>query len=268
MVHLSRSSPVRSAVLAVVVLALGGVVPAVQADIVGFNNGVGWTGNNNATGGPTFTASSLTLTDGGLFEARSAFYNTAQTITSFTAAFTYQATMPGGLGLADGATFMLQNQGTTALGGSGGALGMSGITPSAEVEFNVYAGHTIGTAFETNGANSTIYMPTGSVNLASGDPIRVLLAYNGSVLTETLTDLTTAASFTTSYTVNLASVLGGTTALVGFTGGTGAGSSLQVISNFFFVPEPSSLVLAGTGLAAVTALGLRRRPSVAAKQDC
>jgi hypothetical protein len=249
------------AILGITIVVVGLGAPAVRGGgISGFSNGVGWTGNNNGTGGPAFTTSTLTLTDGGLSEARSAFFNTAQSIGQFSAEFLYQATQPGGEGLADGATFTLQTQGLTALGSSGNGLGVSGITPSAEVEFNVFSNYTIGTNFATNGA-TTNYISTGAVNVASGDPIQVLLSYNGSVLSETLTDLTTSASFSTSYTTDLASILGSGTALVGFTGGTGAGTSVQVISNFSFlsVPEPSSLVLLGVAGAALGTFELGRR---------
>jgi Legume lectin domain len=247
------------------VLALG--APAVRGGgINGFGNGVGWTGNTNGTGEPTFTTDTLTLTDGGLSEARSAFYNTAQSIGQFTAQFTYQPTQPGGEGLADGATFTLQTQGLSAMGSQGSALGVGGtvspITPSAEFEINIFSNHTIGTNFVTNGATSN-YNPTGAVNVASEDPIQVLLSYNGSVLSETLTDTNTNATFSASYTIDIASVLGGGSALVGFTGGTGAGSSVQVISNFTFqsslIPEPSSLVLLGVACSAIGAIGFVRR---------
>jgi hypothetical protein len=94
-----------------------------------------------------------------------------------------------------------------------------------------------------------------SPDLASGDPILVSLSYNGSTLTETLTDQTTSQTFHTSYAVDLAGVLG-STALVGFTGSTGGGSSVQTITNFTYaptsVPEPGSFVLLGIGLVAVT----------------
>jgi hypothetical protein len=244
-------------------LALVVVAPTAQADILGFNNGVGWTANNNGSG-PTFTATTLTITDGGFFELRSAYNNTPQSITQFNASFTYQATSPGGIGLADGTTFILQNQGLNALGlgNDGSGLGVNGISPSAEVELNVYAGHTIGTNFEINGANSQNYMSTSPVDLASGDPILVNLSYNGTTLTERLTDTVTSATFSTSYSVNLASVLGGSTALVGFTGSTGAGTSVQTVSNFSYltaVPEPASLVLMGIGVSAMTVWQRRRR---------
>jgi hypothetical protein len=258
----SRAFTTHSAILALAISMW--VLPAATArggGINGFDNGVGWTGNSNGTGGPAFTASTLTLTDGGLLEARSAFYNTAQPIGVFSVQFTYQASMPGGEGLADGATFTLQTQGLSALGSTGSGLGAGGITPSAEVEFNIYNGHTIGTNFATNGATSS-FNSTSPVDVSSGDPILVSLTYNGSTLSETLTDLSTKATFNTSYSTNLASVLGSGNAYVGFTGGTGEGSSVQVISNFVFqnsVPEPSGLVLLGIASIALGAFEFNRR---------
>jgi hypothetical protein len=229
-------------------LIVGAVVVTTRADITGFNNGVGFTLN----GGPTISGGTATLTDSNNFEARSLYYDTPQSISAgFQASFTYQATNGGGLGLADGTTFVLQNQGLNALGGSGSGLGYSGITPSAAVAFDLFVGS--GTSFNTNG-NTGGYTSTSPVNINSGDPIAVSLSYNGTshVLTENLTDSTTSATFSTSYTSDLASVLGGGTALVGFTAGTGGGFSTQTVSNFSFinsVPEPTSLALwAGCGL--------------------
>jgi hypothetical protein len=253
----------------VAAVALLWLAPAVQAGTTGFNNGTGWSSNSFGSGSAAFTTSTLTLTDGGFGEARSAYFNTAQPVANWSALFTYTASGPGGLGLADGVSFILQNQGLTAVGGGGSGLGMSGITPSAEVEFNLFTGfgHPVGTTFETNGADNQNYMTTGSVNIASGDPIRVSLSYSGSLLSETLQDLSTSATFSTSYTTNLVGVLGSPTALIGFTGGTGAGTSVQVISNFSFsnsaLPEPSSLLMAVTGAAGLALYGLWRRRPVA-----
>lgn len=234
------------------------------AQINGFNNGVGYTANSDGAL-PTFFGNSVTLTDGGGNEHRSIYSNTKQSITQFTSQFTYQA-QPGS-GLADGATFILQNVGLNALstnnGGSG--LGMNGLSPSAEVEFNVFNGHTVGTNFETNGANSGNYIDTSPVNLDSSDPIRVNLSYNGTTLTEKLTDLTTHSKFSTSYTTDLSSVLGGNTAFVGFTAATGGATSTQTISNFRFtssVPESGGLItltMLGMGGASLLLRRVRAR---------
>jgi hypothetical protein len=53
-------------------------------------------------------------------------------------------------------------------------------------------------------------------------------------LTESLKDLTTGSTWSTSYTENIASIVGATTAYVGITGGTGGAVGSQTISNFVF----------------------------------
>ena len=262
--YFARIASCRSSLLTGL-LIVGAVVATTRADITGFNNGVGFTLN----GGPTISGGTATLTDNNVFEARSLYYDTPQSITGgFQASFIYQATGGNDFALADGTTFVLQNQGLTALGGSGSGLGYSGIAPSASVQFDLF--FNSGTGFNTNG-NTGNYTSTSPVNLNSMDPIGVLLSYNGTthVLTENLTDLSTSATYSTSYTSDLASVLGGGTALVGFTGGTGAGTSTQTVSDFLFVnsvPEPGNLTLwAGSGLmmAAYACWARRTRKGVA-----
>ena len=204
-------------------------------------NGLFWTVN----GGAAIDSSVLTLTDGQNFEARSGFYNAPLYIGAFVASFTYQESGSGAL--ADGAAFILQNdpRGPAALGGTGGDLGVSGIEPSAEIDFNLYAGQvtptsppqTVGTAFHVNGANNGRYTTTSPVNLASGDPINVVVNYANGVAQLTLTDTTASTSFTTNINIgSLPSLLGSDTAYVGFSGGTGSYSSDQSVSNFWFAP--------------------------------
>ena len=95
--------------------------------------------------------------------------------------------------------------------------------------------------------------------LNSGDAINVRLTYNGSALTEVLTDASNGLNSTFTYNVNLPAALGGSTALVGFTGADGSTSSTQLISNFsFVVPEPSTWMAGALTVLAGAAI-LRRR---------
>ena len=81
-----------------------------------------------------------------------------------------------------------------------------------------------------------------------------MLSYNDSsqMLTETLTDLVTGATYSTSYTENLQSILGSNTAYVGFSAGNGGGQSTQIVSNFTLadptlaVPSPAATTDANT----------------------
>ncbi|HEY1791040.1 MAG TPA: hypothetical protein VGJ73_23025, partial [Verrucomicrobiae bacterium] len=221
-------------------------------------NGLNWT-VNQSTGyfvyaTPTFDSGALTLTDGGGSEAESAFFNSRQYIGAFSAAFTYQA---GGNRAADGASFCIQNdpRGITARGGGGGSLGVNGITPSIELEFNLFtgSGQNVGYTVLTNGltgasgANGNYHAP-GNINVASGDPINVTINYANGQMALTFTDTVTSTSFNTNLTVgDLTQFLGTNTAWVGFTGADGGSTSVQTISNFSFTSMPSAAIQPSAG---------------------
>ena len=217
--------------------------------------GTGWQVNTNNIGLYTNTpnpinSNVLTLTDSNNSEARSAFYAIPLSIgAGFTASFNYQ---PIGTqnAQADGAAFVIQTAGPTALGGTGSSLGYYGIAnPSAAAEFNIWQGNLPGGATNPNGSTyigTNGYVPNqnGNTNnwnlvpfLASGDLVNVQLSYSAGTLSELLTDENPSSSFylntaMISQSVNLASLLGTGTAYVGFTGGTGGANATQNISNF------------------------------------
>ncbi len=200
-------------------------------------NGVGWVVNGTGYT-PTFANNALTITTAANNEATAVWYPYPLYIGNFIASFTYRNLSSGG---ADGATFCLQNdpRGTAALGGGGGALAVSGVTPSAEIEFNVYAPNTPGIAYHINGANGGYVAPT-PVAIDTGDPINVTVRYNGSVARLVMTDPSLNQTFSTDLAVgDLTAVLGGTTAYVGFTGATGGSNAQQQFSNFYFLPLPA-----------------------------
>jgi hypothetical protein len=187
-------------------------------------------------------SSYLELTDGGASEAGSAYFHTPVRITNFTVNFDMQMTKA----VADGMAFVLQNEGPTALGGSGGSLGYGpkgnapGITPSAAIKFDLYNNGGEGsdsTGLFLNGVAPTVpavNLTPDSIDLHSGHIFSVQLQYNGVNLTETLTDTDTKKSFTESYPVALLKVLGSGSARVGFTGGTGGSSVVADILNWSF----------------------------------
>src|SRR5262249_6987203 len=156
---------------------------------------------------------------------------------------------------ADGAAFMLQNdsRGLNALGGFGGGLGYgtanagTPVTHSAGIGLNVYSGANNGNGlYLLEGGAVISTTATSPVNLASGDPITVSVSYDGiGAISVTLDDTATNQTYSTSYNVgNLATLVAGSTAYVGFSGADGGLVSTQTISSFSFqysTPQPNVL---------------------------
>ena len=239
----------RSKVLSSLCLAASvGAVPAsLSASIVGFSgfapvntiapatNAIGYSG-----GGST-----LELTDGQGSEASTGFSTSPQDITAFEATYTYTVvgstnTARSQTALADGYTFIMQNdsRGTAALGGTGGSAGYTSsgtgstaVSPSAAVGYEMYSGQT--TYYDSNGSRVASNTTTGIPVINNGHPWQVTVNYTGTTLNTSYYDTVSKTSvFITNNGVNLPSLVGGNTALIGFGGGTGGASSTQTISNF------------------------------------
>jgi hypothetical protein len=275
----------RGILVAVGVLAAGLIVlPAAQADIMGFSGGDPnlWTATNFRSGDPpTFDPStdSVTITTDKGDEHNSVFYSPAdlslpqlrQSVTAFTATFTYQV---GGTRGADGATFCWHNdpRGAQAVGDQdgGSALGYQGIQSSAAIAFNVFSGHQGRTDFLFNDVTGNVknpggnYLDTSPVEPKLGNPILVTVTYDNTSmnLVETLTDTVTGDTFTQTYPgIDLPGIVGDTTAYVGFTGGTGGATAVQIFSGFTYkeMPEPSTAALAAVGIVGTLVFCWRRR---------
>jgi fibronectin-binding autotransporter adhesin len=222
-------------------LALG--VPMVS----GFGtNGTGWSLN----GGSAVASDVLTLTSNANDQGRSAFLTTRVPLGGFTTSFRYQA---AGNRAADGTFFVLHNdtRGASALGGTGGTMAYGGITPSAAVAFNIFTSNVRGTGYRTGGTVSPPFTSTAPVDLGNGNVIAVNLKYDGTnLLTETLRDMTTGDTWSTTFTVgNLATTAGGASAYIGFTAATGGQVSTQQISNFNFNAGGGNLLPTTTDLS-------------------
>lgn len=227
------------------------VAPLVVGGVpVNFNSaGLGWT--TNQTGGPYNAAelsgtNAIVLTDNNGNEDRSFFFNYRQYVAAFQANFTYYVE---GNRAADGISFCLQNdtRGASALGGGGGSLGVSGVTPSWELEFNIYTGNSESCGYNifTNGINGTMTQlgPINMTNGDNGDPINVSLYYANGMMSITFTDAVIQGSYTTNFPCDIPTAVGGTnTAFVGFTGADGGASATQVISNFTFIALPVATI--------------------------
>jgi hypothetical protein len=60
------------------------------------------------------------------------------TTQSFSTTFTFDFSNPSGIGMADGFAFAMQNAGTSALGGAGGAIGLAGINGAIGAELQTF----------------------------------------------------------------------------------------------------------------------------------
>ncbi|HEY2784413.1 MAG TPA: FG-GAP-like repeat-containing protein, partial [Fimbriiglobus sp.] len=126
-------------------------------------------------------------------------------------------------------------RGVAALGANGGQLGYGAanpITPSFALAINMYTGHALGTEFLTNGNIDFNYTESAINTSANNSPITVTMTYAAGFLTVTLTQ--GSATETKTLAIDLPALLGGPTAIVGFTGATGGASSTQEITDWTF----------------------------------
>jgi Legume lectin domain/Chitobiase/beta-hexosaminidase C-terminal domain len=223
-----------------------------NATTINFGMGFSIPGCMRFNGSTDLDDSRLQLTNGGENEAGSAFCTSPVNITNFTTDFTFQLSDA----MADGITFTIQNSsaGASALGPDGGGLGYGpaapggtlGISNSVAVKYDLYSNDGEGddsTGLYTNGASPTVPatdMTSSGVILNSGDTMAVHITYDGSNLVMTITDSSVNKAFTTSWPINIPQAIGGNTAFVGFTGGTGGLTASQKIETWTFAYTPPS----------------------------
>ena len=202
----------------------------------GFSSIVGLTLNGSAK---ATNDTRLQLTDGGLNEAGSVFWSAPINIQAFTTNFEFQLSNAQG----NGFTFTIQNVAATALGGNSAGLGYQDIQKSVAVKFNFYNFNNEGsdsTGVYTNGQPPvlpTVDISSSGIQLGSGDSIQASITYDGATLTLNLLDLVTNDKFTLSQAINIPQVVGGNTAYVGFTGGTGGLSSSQKLLTWTYATQ-------------------------------
>jgi hypothetical protein len=231
--YLTRSGRQRHLFCQVSLFVLSAWGSIAQTTISFFDNGTNWTINQSGLSSANISGNVLYGTDGNGSEAVTAWYNSPVYINGFVATFTYQDVGGSPGANADGTSFALQESGPAFLGGAGGALGISGLTPSADWEIDLYSPNGIGIVYHTDGATSG-YHSTGAVDVSSGDPINVTIQYTpGGVVQESLLDTITADSYTTNYNIgDIVALLGTSYAYIGFSSADGGVSSIQTVSNF------------------------------------
>jgi hypothetical protein len=131
-------------------------------------------------------------------------------------------------------------------------LGYAGIGNSVAIKFDIHNNAGEGsdsTGIYINGDQPflpSVNLSNTGINLSSGHSIMAHATYNGTTLTLTLTDTVTQATWTHAFTVNIPAAVGGNTAYVGFTGGTGDKTAVQEISSWTYTAgKPSAPAYSG-----------------------
>ena len=233
-----------------------------KAQVINYPDGfVSSTGQIWLENGAALSGSSIQLTSNtaGASNANNAWYETPVNVEAFTTTFTFAATCPQNCGNGFGFIILSVNNpsvaGYTYSGGGGGNLSWSSsgcpdtcaAINSIMVKFDLFDVTT-----NKTGANFTGFYSGGEypeppaaeydmsgagINIESGDLMRCTLAYNGTLLTESVTDTVTGATYTNSYAANIPSLVGGNTAYVGFGGGTGTATVLQNLTSWTYTVE-------------------------------
>ena len=213
----------------------------------GFSGGSGLVALN---GSARVNGAQLQLTDGGAGEAGSAFTSGRLDVSHFSTQFSFQVSNP----VADGFTFAIQGASAAALGPAGGGLGYGtdhvggagGIGKSVAVKFDLYDNAGEGfdsTGLYTNGAAPTSIgssdLSGAGIDLHSGHVFNVSMNYDDTVLQVAIVDASTGAQATHVYSLDIPAIVGGTTAFVGFTGGTGGDAAIEDILSWTYGPPPA-----------------------------
>jgi hypothetical protein len=193
----------------------------------------------------------LWLTPAQQSQAGSAFTTNSISFNEFSTFFQFQMTDPGYYGASDGMTFTLQTEGATALGANGGDLGYAGITPSVAVGFKTWQDPgnfndnyvSVFTNGEINDLDPktpygvTACQPSTGVFgcMSNGDVWSVWIDYDGTNLHVAIVDnSTTRPRDLLTYPIDIPSILGQSSAFIGFTAGTGAGYENHLVANWQF----------------------------------
>ncbi len=200
------------------------------------------------------------------------FFSTPVGVSSFNAQFTFQFSNTAG---ADGMVFVIKNPGssgtgTGGLGGSGGALGYSSIQKSIGIEFdscintdaryNDIDGNHI--AIDANGSMISLTQSNVPVLFNGTGVWHAWVDYTGNVLSVSANQNgVKPGTPMLSQDMNIESIVGSSTALVGFTAATGSNTQTTKLLSFRGsspVPEPSTYLLMGAG-AVIAGIAARRK---------
>jgi hypothetical protein len=241
--------------IAAILVLLGGMAAAASAQVI--NHPTGFTGQTDLTlsGNSAVNGTAIRLTPATGNQTGYLFSTAQVPVDNFTTQFTFHTLGAVG-GMADGMGFCIQRVGPTPTGGGGGGMGYSGMLTSIFIKFDNYSNVSTTQIYQNGAAPAdagSLDMRAAGVDLHSQHDFRVNMNYNGTAIAMTVTDLTTNAVFSTSFTINIPAVIGGATAHVGFTAATGGAVATQEVLDWTYanLPAPTGLT-ATNGINQVT----------------
>lgn len=223
---------------------------AAQAQTIDHSAGFASHSDLTANGSTAFAGTVARVTSS-FQQAGSLFSNDKVCIKSFTTTFPF-VIAPLTTPPADGMTFTMEGDSPTALGAPGLGLGYLGILNSAAVRFD-YGSDNFGEGTNATGLFTTgptlgsfaftnVDLTGSGINLQDTHEKRTTLVYDGTALTETITDSTTNISFSHTYSpIDIPALTGGITAFVGFTGGTDTLGAVQDVETWTFQNPPPTI---------------------------
>jgi hypothetical protein len=243
------------------------------SNVINFPGGFS-TGNLVTAGFAYLSGSTIRVSDTTGGTSGAAWFPVPVNVAQFSTAFNLQWGSNG-----QGMCFVIQNDppyatasrainwsgGPTVVGAAGNALGYAGLDSENGVSGKGGTSYglrnSVAIAFDqffvpnsvgiyTNGANPQGSQVATGLTFSSGHPFKVSLSYSGSTLSFTMTDTVTGATFTHNFTIDIPTTVGGNTAYVGFTGGTGGAASVQAVQSWTYTagsgqattPPPASTV--------------------------
>jgi len=176
----------------------------------------------------------ILMTNGQGNEVGSIFFMRQVNTEKFTARFRFQFAKDT---QGDGLTFCLQSAGPSAVGAWGGEMGYKGIDRSVAVKFDLFDNYGEGrnsTGIYFNGAYPALPaadLAASGIDLHAGNPVDVVISYDGKLLKVKETDAVTQATAAQSYQIDIP-LYTGRRAYAGFTASMGGAISTSFIQSW------------------------------------